>query len=99
MVSSGRLRRVVLTRATRRNIPEDTILHSHRRENLKSPEHVSTQWRRDHCLVLPRIEPLFLGCLGHGMLSSSVNTLCNDSLNVCGNSSIASRNYAPTPPV
>jgi hypothetical protein len=26
----------VLTRATRRNIPEVTILHSHRRENLKS---------------------------------------------------------------
>jgi hypothetical protein len=26
----------VLTRVTRRNIPEDTILHSHRRENLKS---------------------------------------------------------------
>jgi hypothetical protein len=26
----------VLTRATRRNIPEDTILHGHRRENLKS---------------------------------------------------------------
>jgi hypothetical protein len=25
-----------LTRATRRNIPEDTSLHSHRRENLKS---------------------------------------------------------------
>jgi hypothetical protein len=25
-----------LTRATRRNIPEDGILHSHRRENLKS---------------------------------------------------------------
>jgi hypothetical protein len=25
----------VLTRATRRNIPEDTIFHSHRRENLK----------------------------------------------------------------
>jgi hypothetical protein len=25
-----------LTRATRRNVPEDTILHSHRRENLKS---------------------------------------------------------------
>jgi hypothetical protein len=26
----------VLTIATRRNIPEDAILHSHRRENLKS---------------------------------------------------------------
>jgi hypothetical protein len=26
----------VFTRATRRNIPEGTILHSHRRENLKS---------------------------------------------------------------
>jgi hypothetical protein len=25
-----------LTRATRRNIPEDTIVHSHRHENLKS---------------------------------------------------------------
>jgi hypothetical protein len=28
----------VLTRATWRNIPDDTILHSHRRENLKSYE-------------------------------------------------------------
>jgi hypothetical protein len=26
----------VLTRSPRRNIPEDAILHSHRRENLKS---------------------------------------------------------------
>jgi hypothetical protein len=26
----------VLTRATQRNIPEDDILHSYRRENLKS---------------------------------------------------------------
>jgi hypothetical protein len=36
MVSSGLLRRVALVRSTRRNNPEDTILHSHRRENLKS---------------------------------------------------------------
>jgi hypothetical protein len=28
----------ILKRATRRNIPEDAILHSHRRENLKSYE-------------------------------------------------------------
>jgi hypothetical protein len=27
---------LVLTRDTRRNIPEDTILHSYHRENLKS---------------------------------------------------------------
>jgi hypothetical protein len=45
MMSSGMLRRVALvsssetsalTRATRRNIPKDTIRHSHRRESLKS---------------------------------------------------------------
>jgi hypothetical protein len=28
------------TRATRRNIPEDAILHSHSRENLKSFYHI-----------------------------------------------------------
>jgi hypothetical protein len=28
--------RSILTRATRRNIPEEGILHSHRQENLKS---------------------------------------------------------------
>jgi hypothetical protein len=35
----------VHTRATRRNIPEDTILHSHRRENLtvEVMVHVSAQ--------------------------------------------------------
>jgi hypothetical protein len=27
---------LVLTRATRRNIPEDGIIHNHRRENKKS---------------------------------------------------------------
>jgi hypothetical protein len=50
MLSSGLLRRValvstdvseelsasVLTRATRRNIPENGTFHSHHRENLKS---------------------------------------------------------------
>jgi hypothetical protein len=33
----------VLTRATRRHIPEDTILHSHRRENLKYSRPYSSQ--------------------------------------------------------
>jgi hypothetical protein len=33
---------LVLPRATRRNNPEDTILHSHRRENLKSYSVVSS---------------------------------------------------------
>jgi hypothetical protein len=30
---------LALPRATKRNIPEDTILHSHRRGNLKSDMH------------------------------------------------------------
>jgi hypothetical protein len=36
----------VLTRATRRNIPEDAILHSHRRENLKSYKILNLYLRR-----------------------------------------------------
>jgi hypothetical protein len=37
----------VLTRATRLNIPENTILHSYRRENLKSYEmsSVNRPWK------------------------------------------------------
>jgi hypothetical protein len=36
MASSGVLRGAALVRATWCDIPEDAILHSHRRENLRS---------------------------------------------------------------
>jgi hypothetical protein len=39
----------VLTRATRRNIPEDAILHSHRRENLKSYTITNVWMTDDEC--------------------------------------------------
>jgi hypothetical protein len=39
----------VLTRATRRNIPGDTILHSHRRENLKSYRAYDCTYRGPVC--------------------------------------------------
>jgi hypothetical protein len=45
----------VLTRVARRNIPEETILHSHRRENLKSYRNKYEEW----CL---------LGCYAVGLL-------------------------------
>jgi hypothetical protein len=46
----------VLTRATRRNNPEDTILHSHRRENLKS--YVNTLDRRHSNSDLSVVQPV-----------------------------------------
>jgi hypothetical protein len=46
----------VISRATRRNIPEDTILHSHRRENLKS--HTANVVPRSPILVTLMMEAL-----------------------------------------
>jgi hypothetical protein len=37
----------VLARATRRNIPEDSILHSHRLENLKSYMYFNYLYRQE----------------------------------------------------
>jgi hypothetical protein len=52
MVSSGLLRRVTLvTRATRCNNPEDTILHSHRRENLKSYTNIKFGSLSNGCIL------------------------------------------------
>jgi hypothetical protein len=45
----------VLTRATRRNNPEDTILHSHRRENLKSystDDILTVPWQQERGTVM-----------------------------------------------
>jgi hypothetical protein len=49
----------VLTRATRRNNSEDTILHSHRRENLKSYKltRVGTLWLMVSWPVFLGVEP------------------------------------------
>jgi hypothetical protein len=44
----------VLTRATRHNIPEDTILHSHRRENLKSYNECVILSKK-YCFVSPSV--------------------------------------------
>jgi hypothetical protein len=52
----------VPTRATRRNIPEDAILHSHRRENLKSYS------------VVP-ISPIFVTLMKEALISSETSVL------------------------
>jgi hypothetical protein len=56
----------VLTRATRRNIPEDTILHSHRRENLKSYTYLFlfSQLIRDNLSSTASLNVPVTECLG-----------------------------------
>jgi hypothetical protein len=49
----------VLIKATRRNIPEDAILHSHRRENLKSYNEV-------HCYAVFSVLPSLI-CILHSV--------------------------------
>jgi hypothetical protein len=60
----------VLTRATRRNIPEDTILHSHRRENLKSYNSIETSAKISDDLSPQRSLPVRFA--GEALPSTSV---------------------------
>jgi hypothetical protein len=59
------LRTSVFTRRTRRHIPEDSILHSHRHENLKSYVTCSTEGRRYYATVVE----CFHGYAHHSILS------------------------------
>jgi hypothetical protein len=84
----------VLTRATRRNIPEDAILHSHRRGNLKSYTDVqeaaqdwsvpalsrlSPVWSL-HCNILPSVSWHFQ-CLSAPDFLSSLGCILGNSDN------------------
>jgi hypothetical protein len=51
----------VHTRATRRNIPENAILHSHRSENLKSYKEKKTPWRLVRKRTIPTDRRPFIG--------------------------------------
>jgi hypothetical protein len=57
----------VITRATRRNIPEDGILHSHRRENLKS--HILIKMSLEHQREVNSRVTRNLNCSDNGILN------------------------------
>jgi hypothetical protein len=78
----------VLTRAIRRNVPEDAILHSHRRENLKSYSYI---YSTDTFYLLPqahvkgyfalstiqRIDIYIWACESFIALEISFSKICN----------------------
>jgi hypothetical protein len=66
----------VLTRATRRNIPEDAIIHSHRRENIKSCIHI--QFSKEKHNVVSHS-----GCIRH-----NIRTAATEGLPGCTNMTI-----------
>jgi hypothetical protein len=70
----------VLMRATRRNIPEDTILHSRRRENLKSyklqnfVDYERRFYWKDTLIVANPTEPLLVDWLINILMQGSGNS-------------------------
>jgi hypothetical protein len=61
----------VLTRATRRNIPEDAILHSHHCENLKSYIDGGTTQRNHNFNVSVRFEVFTVVTMKNGVFNVS----------------------------
>jgi hypothetical protein len=72
----------VLIRATRRNIPEDTILHSHRRENLKSYMLLYVLQCRCHFIAYFRVRCVFLDVLFSVVFVSCVATPIRTQYNI-----------------
>jgi hypothetical protein len=72
----------VLTRATRRNNPEDTILHSHRRENLKSyvPNILLFTVNTDPLLVWAHAAGDVLSYVAHATTAASSSVQVRDNL-------------------
>jgi hypothetical protein len=80
----------VLTRATRRNIPEDATLHSHRRENLKSYNYrlcfsnwsFSCTWGEPRTMVRSGTVVVAASCEGGGSTVNKSITRVHTSYNV-----------------
>jgi hypothetical protein len=74
-----RVKMLVLTRATWRHIPEDSILHTHRCKNFKSDmqyESSSKSWHTSEFLLNSEIQISFSQ---HKSIEKYFNTICRSS--------------------